>query len=607
LYLVTEKIAIFIQYGEKMNREKNPGLLLRAVVCLVFILHFIYFAVFNRYHLAYQEQIQLFRFDYNYFKDFLIRPTGIAEYVGAFFIQFYLSHIAAAIIVTLASFIVFLLFRRILKRFGINGILWQLIPVFLLAILQSDYVYYLGYTIGFLLVIFFFSFYITLANNYKRFFSAVTGVIFLYILTGEFAVIAATLVLIYELLYVKGKLRLVFVLLFLVVISPFHYLLFQFIYILPRNYLWIRPIFLFSVNATKVGLIFFLALIPLLLVLSRVRIWLFPKLEYKIKWNWKPVLVSLLLILICSYFTARFVYDYKTELLLGIDNNVQKSNWNRSLKLSSKSPAVNQIVIYLTNIALYKSGLLGDMMFNFNQIGTSGLWLGWGNEATPFFGNEVFYQLGYINEAYRWAFEAMAEKGQAPRLMKRLALTSMINGDYKVAEKYINVLGQTLFYRKWAKYYKSCINDPVLMGKDKEIMGKRLCLVHNDFLANVNDHGFELQRLLDNCPGNRMAYEYYMSYLLLGKDIETFGANIYRLSEFGFKEIPVHYEEALLVYMNRSNSNIVPEGFFIRESTKQRFNEYFKTSASYTGNPQSLPQFLSKRFGKTYWYYLQFR
>jgi len=246
-------------------------------------------------------------------------------------------------------------------------------------------------------------------------------------------------------------------------------------------------------------------------------------------------------------------------------------------------------------------------MFHFNQIGTSGLWLGWGNEASPFFGNEVFYQLGYNNEAYRWTFEAVVAGGQAPRLLKRLALTSIINGNMQVAEKYLGMLENTLFYRRWAKHYKSCLEDPVLLSQDPEITEKRKCLVHNDFFANVNDHASELVRLLENCPENRMAFEYYMSYLLLEKDITSFAANIYRLKDFGFKEIPVHYEEALMVYMKSNNTYLIPEGYTIRESTRERFNDYISTYASYSGNPQSLPQFLSKRFGKTFWFYLQFK
>jgi len=590
-----------------MKRSTNPGLLPWPVVSVVFILHFLYFAIFNRYHLVYQEQIQLFRFDWNYFREFLTKPGGLAEYAGAFFIQFYLSSIAGAIIVTSAAIAAFFLVRNILNKLNIFGILWPLIPVLLLAILQSDHIYYIGYTLGFLLAIAFFTIYISLVNNYLRFFTALFGWVLVYMATAGFAILAAVLIIIYELLFVKDHLRPAFVLLFIVLIVLILFIIFQFIYLLPVSYKWIGPVLFLGNVTTKYGLLLLLAYLPVLLVISRIWFKLSKKARLEFSWNRKSVAAGFIVLFAFSVVTAKFAYDYKTELLLGIDNSVRKSEWDRALALSSRSPGANQIVIYLTNIALYKSGLLGDMMFHFNQIGTAGLWLGWGNDASPFFGSEVFYNLGYINEAYRWAFEAMVAKGQAPRLLKRLALTSIINGDYQVAGKYLNVLDQTLFYRKWARHYKRCIEDPEILNHDIEIIEKRQFLVHTDFFADVNHHNIELIRLLENHPDNRMAFEYFMSSLLLEKDINTFAANIYRLREFDFKEIPVHYEEALMVYMAGAKTNIVPEGYTIRESTKQRFNDYLKTYASYSGDPDLVSQYLSKRFGKTFWFYLQFK
>ncbi|MGQ9620243.1 MAG: DUF6057 family protein [Bacteroidales bacterium] len=152
-----------------MKISKYPVIFSWSVVFLVFILHFLYFAVLNRYHLAYQEQIQLFRFDRNYFLDLLAKQGGISEYIGSFLIQFYLSAPAAAMIVTFVTIVTFFLYRFIFNKLVIKSILWPLLPVYLLVILQSDYVYYVSYTIGFLLAITFFLLYISLKNNYIRF------------------------------------------------------------------------------------------------------------------------------------------------------------------------------------------------------------------------------------------------------------------------------------------------------------------------------------------------------------------------------------------------------------------------------------------------------
>lgn len=77
-------------------------------------------------------------------------------------------------------------------------------------------------------------------------------------------------------------------------------------------------------------------------------------------------------------------------------------------------------------LALYKSRQLGDHMFHYNQVGVPGLWLEWKrNWVVTFYGGEIFYHLGYINEAYRWAFEAMVTKA-SPHLLKRLVMHGVL-------------------------------------------------------------------------------------------------------------------------------------------------------------------------------------
>ncbi len=92
---------------------------------------------------------------------------------------------------------------------------------------------------------------------------------------------------------------------------------------------------------------------------------------------------------------------------------MQQRNW--ILKLSDTYPDYNTLAIYYTNLALYKTGRLTDRMFRYPQIGTDGLSLSWGKNSYIFYGSEVSYYLSNTNEAYRWSFEAMVQKGLNPR------------------------------------------------------------------------------------------------------------------------------------------------------------------------------------------------
>lgn len=580
------------------------------VDCAFFILYFLYFAIFNRYNLAFQEQIQLFCIDWNYFTSFLTKPGGFTKYIGAFFIQFYLNPIIGAFILTLAGIAAYTLVRYILRKYKVFGTLWSLIPVLLLLALQSDYKYELGFTLGYLLVLIFTALYISLCNNNLRYATGFIGWFFLYLLTGCFSLLATILCIIHELFFTKTRYRFFIALGYVLIAVLFPYLAWHSIYYIPLTHAWLSPI-LFAGNVnTKYGMLLLLVYLPILLIVIKIWVKLSKKTEFIFGWNPKSIVVGIVAGIIIIFAFNRWgklvVYNLRNEFLLRIDNSVQHAEWNQVLKLSSRYSGTNRFILYYTNLALYKSGQLGNKMFYYNQISPHGLHLNWAeDDFTLFFGCEIFYHLGYINEAYRGAFEAMVVTGQSPRLLKRLILTSLINENYAIAEKYLNVLDQTLFYREWAQHYRNFIYNTNLLLQDQEIIEKRHLMIHTDFFADSN-FDFELSKLLENHPDNRMAFEYYMASLLLEKNLTSFAANICHLKDYGIKEIPVHYEEALLLYMVNIKKNTIPEAYMIRESTIQRFKDYLNTSSPFSSNPALAVKELGKVYGKTYWFYWQF-
>jgi len=533
-----------------------------------FVIYFLYFIVFNRYHLIYLEQIQLFRFNGNYFSDFLLRPGGLSEFAGAFLTQFF--------------------------------------PVLLLAALHSYHLYTLAYTIGLIVTLGYFAVSISIENNKLRYFYIVTGFPLLYFVSGGFSLLGILLCYIHELFFRRNRSRFVTTSVFPLLALLVPYLAAHFIFYIREEMSWTYFLPLFFGSPFKYILILLLVYFPL--VLTFVNGWL----TYSKKdlpspgWNWKTIITGTLVIGCLAGGITRYVYDRKTEILLGIDYYVQRSDWDNVLKLSSSTPVTNRMVMHFTNLALYKTGLMGDQLFHYPQTGSGGLWLDWGQDwVAAFFGGEIYYHLAYNSEAYRWAFEAMVAKGPNPRSLKQLVKTSLVDENIAVAEKYLKVLDQTLFYRIWAKHYLSFVNHPERLKEDKEISEKRYFEIHSDFI-NSDNFGVRLPQLLADHPDNRMVFEYFMASLLLDKNLGDFAANIYRLKELGYRSIPVHYEEALLAYMSLAKKNIVPEGYTIAPATRNRLSDYAGTIYSFGSNAKMAAREMYSKFGKTYWYYLEF-
>jgi len=354
---------------------------------------------------------------------------------------------------------------------------------------------------------------------------------------------------------------------------------------------------------------FFYALIlyiPLILLISKFRTTVTKK-ELHPGWNWKTISAGTVVICSLSFCLYKYAYDEKTEILLGIDHYVQNGEWKKALEYSFIYPGTNQLVLYYGNMAMYKTGQMGDKMFHLPQIGVQGLWLDWKrNEVTPFLGGELFFQLAYTSEAYRWAFEAMVAMGENPRSLKRLVVTSIVSGDTMIARHYLNILNETLFYKKWAQHYLDLIKYPEHLILDKEIMEKRHFELHTDMFADKAGNDIGLFQLVKDHPDNKMAFEYYMAWLLLNKDLNAFAANVYRIRDLGYRYIPVHYEEAMLAYMSHAKKDIVPVGYEISRATIDRLSGYLKTYNSAGGNRNLAARSLFKLYGGTFWFYLNF-
>lgn len=579
--------------------------------CLFFASIFSYFFLFNQYHLAFQEQIQLFRYDWDYFTDFLAKPGGLSFYLGAFFCQFYIVPVVGVFIVTLTGVTIYLLTGYIFIKHNIFGILWSIMPVLLVVALNSDYLYNIGYSIGFILALSFTAIYISIRKNYIRYTVGLISWFFLYFLTGGFSLLAVVLFIIHELLYTKEHRRFFIAIAYATLAVSFPYIASQYIYFISISDTWLYPVLFPFDGITKILLLILLAYFPLLLILVKIWLALSKKSQLLFSWNWITVIVGMIFLFAFSWGIKKYSYDNKIEALFKIDYYVQHSEWRKALKEAARYPGTNRLVTYFANISLYKTGQMGDSMFHYNQTGKDDLWLEWpGGKLSLFFGSEVFYHLGYFNEAYRRAYDAMVLTGQNPRSSKILAKISIVNGNEVLAEKHLEILEQTLFYRKWSRNYRRLLHDPDLMQKDQEIMGKRQLLLDSDFLVDTNDNDKTLLYLLQLHPDNRMAYEYFMASLLLGKNITAFISYITSLKSYHFKEIPVHYEEAILVYMSKIQKNIVPKGYKIRETTIRRFmdysNDYSNARSSFSGDLNLMAQKLYENYGKTYWYYLHF-
>ena len=436
----------------------------------------LFFGVAYPHHLHYQEQYQLFLFDSTYVWDIIKHPGGIADLLGRFCTQFFLyAWVGAAIIALLLSLIQLLVWRlmRVDCLFGLSFVPSFLLWLYLLdehALLSGVWAVLVTLLVG--LVI-------------RRAISSVTKT----------------------------------VLSIIVAISILYWLVGPVCFPLPIDGIW-----------TGIHYYRYPTVFPWLLWAASLSVWVLSLLPCVCrKWVNAPSgyvwgLSTFLLVTICMGSIVWKNSNLKAEKVMQYDFMATHQQWNRILETANAEKPNNQIGVTVQNLALAMRGMLLDHMFEYNQNGIAGLLPDVQTDATsPMPTAEAFYQLGMISVAQRTVFEAqesILDFQKSGRCYKRLAQTNLINGNYKVARKYLMALQKTLFYRAWANETLPLLGNEKAIAKHPEYGRLRQCAYKNDFYFGDHVTPEMLKDLYFSNRDNHMAYQYLVAYYLLTGDRE---------------------------------------------------------------------------------------
>ena len=272
--------------------------------------------------------------------------------------------------------------------------------------------------------------------------------------------------------------------------------------------------------------------------------------------------VQLFAIILCAVGLLRLGFDRATYELIDYDYLVRTHQWQRIIDKAKRHQASSPMGVSCVNLALAMQHQLCDRLFEFYQNGAEGLFPTFTRDMTsPLPTAELFYQLGMINDAERYTFEAqeaIPNYRKSGRLTRRIAQCEIINGNYAVASKYLRQLENSLFYRGWAKRQERFLYNEQAVNADQEYGRLRdLRIKHHDYLFSDQEMDQMLGLLLiDNKKyNNRMAYECLIAYELLQRDLERL-MKYYPLGRFvKFDHIPYAIQQVLIgTWLERHNT-----------------------------------------------------
>ena len=337
---------------------------------------------------------------------------------------------------------------------------------------------------------------------------------------------------------------------------------------------------------------------------------------------------AVIIILICLAVVgvnAVWYRDVNFQKELAMNHAIDDLDWDRVLEIA-REPAdkkpTRQIVMF-KNLALFRLGRAGDEMFLYPE-GAEKQNAPWQLHMTQVGGKQIYYHYGKENFCYRWCMEDGVEFGWKLELLKFMARNSLLNHEWEVARKYLNLIRKTTFGAEWADHYAALLNNhdaldlekveaaikagkPILSERDtEEFLPIMHLMTYPDRLDGDNTL-VEMYLLNTFAKGNgddKMFQEMTLLCALIMKDIDLFWPRFMKYATLNPEvHMPRYYQEAAYLYghlENKVDISHMPFDQSIRD-TYDRFMQ-FNAQCGNMSEEQKAVAF-APMFGDTFFYF----
>lgn len=573
---------------------------------VIFCALFVFLQEYSKFHFFFIEQSQLFQFTSEYVSGKLMLPGGLALTLSEFLVQFFAYPYAGAGITATLLLVAGICLRGIVRRIApeTNMFLLYLVPIVLIMFVHFDFNYLLFGTVAFDMMLLVLYLCLRVTNSTYRLVVEIVATPILYALAGAVACLFALAVLLYEYFNKTPKFYWVSLSVIIAVICGVCSVYFAAIgeyrfAFLPDAYYHTA---LEPKSVIYYSWISVLVVLPLAFMLKKRKTEIGKKLLIA-----AGALQLFLLLALCWWGIPEYG-DKKSVKVKELDYYARTEQWDKILEVS-QGKLTNYLNMCYLNLALAYKGELADRMFSFDQRGPQGIMVGWNKtEQISSLLSDIAFAMQNSAMSQELAFEAFATAiGEGnPRMLKRLVQTNLIYGEYPVAEKYLNILGNTFYYKKWADNYRKFLYNDAAIEHDPVLGPRRKSLPRENYLAEASTMEKDLRMLAEANPDNKVAIEYLGCFYLLAKNMNEFKAVVE--TYYGTEVLPVlpkSFQEAVITL-----SEAEPDywkRFDISPSVMQRFSEYKKQVLANRNNKNALSGLMRKAYGDTYWFYYMFK
>ncbi len=307
-------------------------------------------------------------------------------------------------------------------------------------------------------------------------------------------------------------------------------------------------------------------------------------------------------LLATALMTLYLVQDRGLKALLEVDYCAWHRLWPELLAAAPANPR-SPYVASATAQALFHTGRLAQELPLLRT--PEDLLLAKDADAAHWKKSDLYFDLGYVNMALHHLTEAVEFWGERPVLLQRLAQINFALGNLSTGRMYLKALNKIPFQGGWAGEYLHRLEADPVLEHDEEVGRLRTLMMKRDSVVHLNADE-ELLAILAANPGNRMAFEYLMTYYLLAKNLTAFVQNLPRAHNFPGFELSPLWEEALVMAARQSAQPLNLKGRALNREAERRLDTMTRVIAASGENEELARSQLRDEYANSYFYYYLF-
>lgn len=250
--------------------------------------------------------------------------------------------------------------------------------------------------------------------------------------------------------------------------------------------------------------------------------------------------------------------DSNFHTLLAVEHAYELGEDDRVLSLCCEQERPIRSIIMYRNVELYRRGELLDRMFQYT----------WDSDTihsmnqrmnTFISGPRVYQKYTLWNFSYRRAMERLVKYNLSYYDTKILATNAIYNREFKLADKYLSLLENTLCYRDWAQGRRYLLDEAVLKEDSVFKLHKQIVVVPKGALDNTEYCEYMLLKHFTNLYINteQRAVLSLAAAMVMGNEDVFWKLCLAMYKAHSDVTLPRHVQEAALLFaFKRQNPNL---------------------------------------------------